>query len=170
MARFTRNALRLRPVNSIKKIVENSAVLVAGTVSTNDLVATVDGTAWLDAADTAVPQGCTIHSIYLSVYGAVNGDGVTPPVFNWYICKNPNNFLVFSSPTALAGNSNRRWVLHQEKGLTGNSAGTPMAFKGVIKIPPRMRRMGRDDHIQLRIVSENFGGNFCFQAIYKFYQ
>ncbi len=165
-----RRALRLRPVNSIKKVVEASGALVAATTSTIDLVATVDGTAWVDAADASVPQGCTVSSIYLSVYGIVNGDGTAAPIFQWYVGKNPNNQLTMPAPNAAGGNSNRRWIVHSERGLTGNSSGTPMMFKGVIKLPPRMRRMGRDDHIFLKIISLNFAGAFCIQAIYKFFQ
>ncbi len=168
MARFS----RLHPVNSVKKVVDASGALAIGAVSINTL-ANVAPTAWVDAANVDVPEGCHINSIYISLFMYLDESvGVVTPLLEWFICKNPGSNLTFPAPGATGGNDNRRWVLHEEKGLASDvgSGGTPMVFKGVIRIPRGKSRMGMDDQIQLRIVSPNHQAWFCLKAIYKFYQ
>ncbi len=96
--------------------------------------------------------------------------GSTSGVVNWYIWKNPGGQLTTPDPTNTGVSDNRRWILHEEKGLFATQDGTPMVFKGVIKIPPRMRRIGDGDEIQVVIQTENDAAEFCVQAIYKFIQ
>ncbi len=168
MARFS----RLRPVNSIKKVVDASGALVASTVS-SVVIADVGTTAWVDAADNNVPQGCTISSIFLSIFMQLDASvGAAVPLLEWFFAKNPGTNITLPEPGSTGGDQNRRWILHEEKGLGNDvsNGGTPMVFKGVLKIPPRMRRMGADDSLQLRLLSENHAALFCVKAIYKFYR
>ncbi len=168
MARFS----RLHPVNSIKKVIDASGALVASTPA-DVVLANTDTSAWDDGADANVPIGCTISSMFLSVFLYLNASvGVNVPLLEWFICKNPGNNLTMPEPGATGGNDNRRWILHEEKGLSADvgNGGTPMVFKGVIKIPPRLKRMGADDTIFLRILSENHAGFFCVKSIYKFFR
>jgi len=75
-------------------------------------------------------------------------------------------------PGATGGHDNRRWIMHEEKGLAPDVAdgGTPMVFKGVLKIPKGRQRMGADDQLTVRILSEFYAGFFCLKCIYKFYR
>ncbi len=162
--------LGLRPIVSIKKIIAGGGALIDGTTATIPLANAVAGTAWVDAADDLVPQACTIKSFYLSVFVYSTADGTAAPIIDWYISKNPSDSLTMPAPTAVAGNENRRFVFHQERGLAANTSGTPMVFKGVIKVPRGFQRMGRDDNWAVRLVINGEAGFFCLQAIYKFYQ
>ena len=107
--------------------------------------------------------------MYLSVY-TIGDSGSSSGVVNWYIWKNPSNDLTAPDAGNTGVSDNRRWILHEEKGLFATQDGTPMVFKGVIKFPARMRRIGDDDRIQVVIQTENDTAEFCIQAIYKFIQ
>ncbi len=162
-----------RPINSVKKVIDASGGLAASTPAVVAIADATGGAAWIDAGDTSVAIGCTISSIYLSVFIYLDSNTVTDvPVLDWYIHKNPGNNLSMPEPGATGGNDNRRWIMHEEKGLATdvNNGGTPMIFKGVIRIPKGRQRMGNDDNISVRILSENYIGFFCVKAIYKFYR
>ncbi len=168
-----RRGLALRPINSIKKVIDSVGATVASTVSTTVLADATDGTAWVDAGNTSVPQGCHIKSIFISIYIQLDESiGVSNPIIDLYIAKSPGDDLTFPEPGATGGDDNRRWIIHEEKGLSSDIAqgGLPMIFKGVIKIPRKMQRMGRNDALFLKILTENHKAFFCVKCIYKFFQ
>ncbi len=168
MGRFS----KLHPVNSVKKVIDISGALASGTVSINP-IANVASTAWVDAGDANVPQGSRISSVYLSIFMYIDAPTASSvPLLEWFLCKNPGSNLTFPAPGAVGADDNKRWVLHEEKGLSGDIAngGTPMVFKGVIKIPGPKGKMSKDDQLQVRLLSPNHAGFFCLKAIYKFYQ
>ncbi len=170
---YRRSSNRLRPVDSIKKVVETSGALVAAAPSTNVLLNTTAGTAWVDAGDSSVPQGCHVYGMYLSVYAVADGaPDTTTPIIDWFIAKNPSGSLTLPPPGSTGGNENRRFILHEGKGLLGfDTVGAPRKlFEGVIKIPKHMQRMGRDDEITLVIESVAHNGFFCIKTIYKFFR
>ncbi len=161
-----------RPINSIKKVIDISGALTPGQVSVNPIADAV-ASAWDDAGDALVPTGCTISSIYFSVF--IYSDESTlalPPLLDWYFVKNPGNNLTLPTPGATGGTDNRRWIMHEEKGLAPDVAdgGVPMVFKGVLKIPRGRQRMGQDDRLALIVTSANYDAFFCIKAIYKFYR
>ncbi len=167
MARF------LHPVNSSKKVVDSSGKTVISTVSVSDLADVGTGAAWVDAADVKVPVGCHIHSMYLSVFVVIDeSTQAATPLVDWFVCKNLGNNLTFPEPGATGGNDNRRYILHEEKGLTADvgGSGAPMIFRGVIKIPKHLSRFGLQDKFQFRLLTENHVAYFCVKAIYKFYR
>ncbi len=161
-----------RPINSIKSVVDSSGVLVAATSSVNDVAVGVN-----QRAATTVPNevlnGSTINAIYLSVY-IIGESGASSGIVNWILFKNPAN-LMAGGDLPIPGNTgvsaNRRFIFHEEKGLYATQDGTPMVFKGWIKIPPRFRRMGDDDRWQVILRTQpGDTAAFCVQAIYKSYQ
>ncbi len=164
MPRFRRSSLH--PINSRKNIVDSVLLSVAaGTVSAVNLATAVDD--YTGAAAT-VPTGSTVKGIYLFVQiipttGTSNVD--------WYMWKNTGGDLTPATPGATSGNSNRRHILHEEKGIPGNAAdgAYPLTFKGVIKIPRGRQRMGEGDILQLRLRGADVY-NTCVKCIYKFYQ
>ncbi len=120
---------------------------------------------------TEVPAGCTISSIYLSVY-ILGSTGASSGLVDWYIWKNPGGTITGAEapiPSQTGQSNVRRFIFHEEKGLYASQDGTPMVFKGVIKIPPRFRRMGQGDQLAVKIRSPEDGGTFCIKAIYKYY-
>ncbi len=170
---FQRSFNRLRPVDSIKKVVESQGALVAGVVTANVILNTTAGTAWVDAGDSSVPQGCHVYGLYLSIYTTNDGaPDASAPVIDWFIGKNPSGSLTMPAPGSTGGNENRRFILHEGKGLLGfDTISQPRKlFEGVIKIPKHMQRMGRDDELTVNIEDVNHNGFFCIKAIYKFFR
>jgi len=159
---------RLRPINSVKNVVDSEGAILAATTSTSDLVIGVRTLA-TTINPIQVPVGAVVNSIFLSVYILGSG-GSDSEIINWYIAKNPNNSLTLPAPGATGASANRRWILHEEKGIYATQDGTPMVFKGVIRIPPKMRRIGDGDRISVLIRSTLGVPNFCIKAIYKFIQ
>ncbi len=165
--------MSLRPVFSIKKVIDSSGKTVIATASTTVLAAATDGTAWVDAADDSVPQGSSIKSIFLSVFVAIDeSTQAATPLIDWYVGKDPGGDLTFPNPGATGGADNRRWIIHEEKGLTADvgGSGMPMIFKGVLKIPRKMQRFGRNDKLFIKLFTTNHVAYFCIKCIYKFYQ
>ncbi len=171
----------LRPIDSVKHIVETSGILGAGVNTVqSSIISGVD--AYSLAATNGVPTGAKVSSFYLSVFVISEGGEVANevPLVDWYIIKNPNSVYgtTFSAqflptPGATGSHSNKSKIIHTEKGLAGggdaSTAGVPMIFKGVIRIPKGMQRVAQDDEILL-CARANFASKICTQAIYKHYK
>ncbi len=164
MARFRRD---LRPVNSVKNIVDSTLLTVgAAVVSTVELASAVNDYA---GGVIDVPIGAKISSIYLFVQ--IQQQAVNSNV-DWYIFKNPGNQIAAPAvPGATGGNTMRKFILHEEKGIPGpvNNGSPPLTFKGVIKIPRIYQRWGEADRLTLRLRGAA-AYDACVKCIYKFYQ
>ncbi len=160
-------------INSVKKVIDVDGALTASTPSVIPIANALSAVAWPDAADVNIPQYSHVYGIYLSLYVTLDGapDASVPRV-DWYISKNPGDNLTMPEPAATGGNDNRRWILHEGKGLLAfDTIGPPRKlFEGVIKIPQRMSKFSLDDVLQVRILTENHNGFFCLKSIYKFYR
>ncbi len=179
MVRFRRN---FHPVNSRKNIVETSGILGAGTVSLLDTITRTVEDASLANQDEVEP-GCTISSIYLSLYFISEGGEIASevPLVDWYICMDKANVMGtigftangLPSPGSTGTHKNKYKIFHTEKALAGGGdislAGVPMVFKGVLKIPKMWRTHHIDDQIKI-VGRSNFATKFCLQAIYKWYK
>ncbi len=166
MARF-RKGLSLRPINSVKNIVDSTVLGVAAGTQTKVLVAGAVNDYTGGVAD--VPTGCTIKSVYLFIQ--ILPTASTENV-DWYLYKGPLDINAgMPAPGATGGDANRKYILHEEKGIPGNAAdgAYPLTFKGVIKIPRGRQRMGESDRIQINMVGAGIY-NACLKCIYKFYQ
>ncbi len=164
MPRFRSN---IRPVNSNKQIVDSVNLAVVGGTTTIVNLATVvsDFTGTVGEC----PTGATINSIYLFIQSVGADSGVAN--IDWYLYKRLGmNSAAPITPGTTGGNPIRKMILHEEKGIPGNAldGAYPLTFRGVIKIPKHMRRMGEGDQFKLvhRGVDLN---NMCLKAIYKFY-
>ncbi len=170
----------LRPINSRKNVVDLSSILAAGTNTVFDNV--ING---VDQADLAVVDevttGSTVNSFYMSLFAIAEGGEIANevPLVDWYIIKdNGGNFGTtfdatnLPTPGATGSNLNKRHIIHEEKGLAGGGdaslAGVPMIFKGVIRIPKHMRRIGVGDRFRL-CMRANFASKVCTKFIYKWY-
>ncbi len=176
-----RRQMRLRPIDSVKHIVETSGIAGAGTnaVAMN-IIAGVDAYALGDSD--GVPTGAKVHGFYLSVHIIAEGGEIASevPLIDWYIIKVPGNvwgttFDASNLPTpgTTGVHRNKRFIIHTEKRLSGGGdaslSGVPMIFKGVIEIPRGFQRVGESDTIKLAMRT-NFASKFCIQAIYKHYK
>ncbi len=158
--------MALRPINSVKNIFDATFITVAGGTSTVLDVSTCVNNYTGSVAD--VPIGSKINSIYFFVQ--IGQDSVNSNV-DFYIIQNPANELTLPIPGGTGGHRERRFILHEEKGLPGNynSGQSPLTFKGVIKIPKGRQRQGEDDKIQI-VLRGAAAYTGCVKAIYKFYQ
>jgi len=176
--RNRRGGMGLRPVNSLKHIVDTNGSVSAGTQSITDVVNTVDNPAAITSNQ--VNTGCKVNAIYLrvEVKGRVTAGGVDN--IYMYVYKNPGANLGNPPADSVGTNDNRRYVIHQEMLMTSpfdsgtNTAFPRTLFKGVILIPRGYRRMGVNDKLQ--VVLQHRAGEatqtteFCLQCIYKEYQ
>ncbi len=155
----------MRPINSVKNIVDGTFLGVAAATDTDVNLAVTVNDYTGGVAD--VPIGAKISSVYLfvqviSTTGTANAD--------WFVIRRPSG-VTLPTPGATGGAVQRKFILHEEKGIPGNAGdgAYPLTFKGVIKIPKGRQRMGEGDSLTLRIRSADIY-NACVKCIYKFYQ
>ncbi len=162
MARFA----SLRPINSVKNIIDGTFLGVTGGTNTEvQVAATVNDYSGANPKD--VPIGAKVSSIYLFVQmlpatGTANVD--------FYVMKRPVG-VGTPNPGATGGDSARKFILHEEKGIPGNAAdgAYPLTFKGVVRIPRGRQRMAEGDQILVMLRGAD-QYNACVKCIYKFYQ
>ncbi len=161
------NALRLRPVNRIKHVVDLQFAVAAGADQDVNVIFASD-TPDL-ATPTEVETGSTVNGIYLKV--EVVNTGVTGVLANAYmiVFKNPGGNLTTPVANAVGIDDNKRFVIHQEMvmlNMTDN--GNPRTlFNGVIVIPRGYRRMGPNDLLTVRVHSPGVELTGCIQVHYK---
>ncbi len=163
-----RRGLGLRPINSVKNIVDLINITVAaGTTTTVALASTVND---YTGGSTEVPIGAKITSMYLFVQ-AIN-DVLPLTNVDWYVWKGPGNLAAtMPIPSGTGGDQNRRYILHEEKGIPGaaDDGAAPLTFRGVIKIPRGRQRFGEGDVMQIKVRGVS-AHTWCAKIIYKFYQ
>ncbi len=167
---MARRGMMLRPINSFKHVIDSSGTLTMGTVSEIPIASATTNDRD-PASPTQIAIGSRITSFYISVF-VLGTTGSSSSLVDWHLFKSPGSAVITASkPTpGNVGVSNlRRFVFHEEKGLAATQDGTPMVFKGVIKIPPRFRRMGDDDVWFIRLLAADADMSFCVKVIYKDY-
>ncbi len=162
-----------RPINSQKHVLDVEGALSGGTKSVSTVLLGVAAPS-NPFVPGDVPFGSRVSSLFLSIFmiGA-SGSGQDGSL-NWYIAKlrNGQSSGEFPNPGETGVSQVRNQIFHEEKGLAGSADGTPMAFKGVVRVPPSMQRVREGDqlHIVLRSTDITNNVNFCIKAIYKSYQ
>ncbi len=171
---FRRKAQFLRPVRSIKHIVDTNGAVVGGTPSITNVVETVDDPG--NTFPTQVAAGSTVHAIYLRV--EVIQEIAAAGIDNIYLLvyKNPGGDLAPPNVDTVGSSDDRKRVVHQEMMMTGSVLTAANAiprtlFKGVVLFPRAMKRNGIQDKWQVVIGHRNGettqSTNFCLQCIYK---
>ncbi len=154
---------RLRPIiHSRKEIVDSTLLgVTAGTISTVQLATVVND--YVGTVGTCV-VGSIIKYIYIFVQII---ETATTSNVDWYVRKAPLAVNV-DTPGAIGGTLSRKYVLHEEKGIPGNSndGAYPATFKGVIKIPKGRQRMAEGDSILIALRGTGVH-NACIKCIYK---
>ncbi len=166
---YRRRALNLRPVHSIKHVVDKQNALTAGSAGNEFLVSAVDDPVLANTAE--VETGSTVNSIYLNVTCNPTTEAALPNVYI-IIFKNPGGSLANIVPNAVGASDNKRFVIHQEMRMLGGSiTEIPVTiFRGVIKIPKGYRRFGINDLLTVRLLAPGVAIEYCVQAIYKEYR
>ena len=165
---------RMRPVQSLKHIVDTNGVVVGGTASVTDVINTVDAPA--AGISNQCATGSTVHAIFLNVQAIqlVVAGGINNLYMTVY--KNPGGDLFGPPVDAVGISDDRKRVIHQEMIMTGSVLTTADAiprtlFKGVVLIPRGLKRNGVQDKLQVYIGHRNAEAtqqtDFCLQCIYK---
>lgn len=111
------------------------------------------------------PIGATIEGIYL--FFQIQPQAAQGQI-DALVFKRATGTLTSPTPGATGGSPVRRFVLHEEKGIPGtfNNGASPLTYRAFVRLPPRMRRMGEDDVLQVRVVCST-AYDFCLKSIYK---
>ncbi len=161
---------RLRPVQSVKHIVDRQGALI---VDTNQIETIVLAKAFPDVEADAevVNQGSTVGSIFLNVQVSATSTAALANVY-MYVVKNGGTQLTLPKGNVVGVSAIRKFVIHQEMIMTEkNTTAIPRTlFKGVIKIPRGYKRFGIDDLLQIVLYAPGTTYEYCIQCIYKEYQ
>ncbi len=175
---YSRQANRLRPVNSIKHVVDAETTVIGATVSTIPLIDTDDLPTLANVSE--VLTGSTVGSIYLKVevQSAATGFQGVPRIY-FAVQKSPGNNIAATNPSSVGDSDVKKYVIHQEMTMVGEITSTTQPpsrtmFQGVIMIPRGYRRNGPDDRLQLNFAHNSGEGTgttrVCVQCIYKEYR
>ncbi len=169
MPRFNRN---LRPVNSIKHVIDIQGALPIATLVEEDIINAVD--APVLANKTEVITGSRVNSIFLNIQTSVSSTAALANIY-MYIWKNPGaNIAVAQVPNGnqVGASDMKKLVIHQEMNMgEKNTTAIPRTlFKGVIKLPRHMRRFGIKDVLRVVLYSPGVTHDYCIQSIYKEYR
>ncbi len=162
----------LRPVQSLKHVVESSGLVSAAGQSATDIINTVNTP--IAATSNQVAVASTVHSIYLrvEVAGRTAAGGV--PNIYMAVYKNPGNLIGAPNLDAIGTTDRRKYVIHQEmimlNSLSDGSFPRTL-FKGVIRIPRGYKRNGVEDKLQVLLQHRSGEAtqttDFCIESIYK---
>ncbi len=159
----------LRPVHSLKHVVDAQSSITAGTAESQNVIVSVDNPVL--GSPKEVENASTVNSIYLnvSVYATTEA-----ALANFYmiVYKNPGGSLSNIAPNAVGVSDQKKFVIHQEMVMLGGSTTEipVVAFKGVIKIPRGYRRFGANDILTVRVLAPGVNVDYCVQCIYKEYR
>ncbi len=157
----------MRPINTIKNIVDSTALTVAAGVTTTVNVAVAVNT--YAGAVTDVPVGAKVNGIYLFLQiqpQAAQG------ICDWFAAKASASITaVLPIPGLTGGDINRSKVLHEEKGIPGvfNNGASPLTFRGFIKLPKGKQRFAESDVFTIRARCST-AYDMCLKCIYKVVQ
>ncbi len=165
-----RNALSLRPVNSIK----NQVVAAAGVTDVN--LSTLVAKAVTSPSPTVssdVSHGCNIKAIWVSFdICGLAGSGVLNN-FGAYLIKNPGNNLTPPGVFSVGTSNEKKFVFKQWHAMImrNQDGNNPYHWEGWVPIPKRYQRMGTDDTFRFIIsVTATLTAHMGAEFIYKWYR
>ncbi len=161
---------RMAPIQSNKNIVDSTGGLSVVADSVNVFVNVHAQGVPTNNTD-SVPSGAKITSLFISLFIIGSTGSVVPLALDWYLGKARAGQVIatdFPSPGATGLSPVRNQIFHEEKGLSGTQDGTPMAFKGVIRVPRGAQRCREGDlwFIKIRGVDDY---TFCLKVLYKYF-
>ncbi len=172
MSYLSRKSMRLRPVHSIKHVVDVASAAVNELITNIQLIQAVDAPTLANVQQ--VETGSTVNAIYIRIEVLGTVPFVTIPRVYMCIFKNPGGNLPIINPNSTGDSDDKKWVIHQEMTMVGNVGASPFPrtmFQGVIRIPPKLKRFGINDTL-VCLFSHEAGTtsgttNVCVQCIYK---
>ncbi len=159
---------RLRPVHSIKHIVDAQGGTVANTKEPIVIAEAKENPLLANATD--VNPGCKIFSLFVNIQ--VLGTGGAGVLNNMYAIfyKNPQgNIASVPKGNATGINDFKRQIFHTEMLMLADSVSNipQTLFKGVLKIPKVFHTMRIGDVLEVQLLTPGVTSNYCFQSIYK---
>ncbi len=171
MPRFSR-AIALRPVNSIKHVIDTATSAVTSVISTVPIIEAVD--APTKNGTTQVHRGSSVKALYLRIEVLATAGFTTVPRIYMTVQKNPGGNLAEVPPNAVGPNDDKKFVLHQEMIMVAGTTDVQIPrtmFQGVVRIPPRYNKFSERDELNVNFqhdAGETTGiTNVCVQCIYK---
>ncbi len=168
VARYRSRRMGLRPVQSLKHIVDSRSTLVEDVTLPIDIVI-ADESPTISSTNQVMVMS-TVHGVYLRVEAASTQftQGAIPS-FYMVVFKNPGGNLTNPDPTTTGGLDTKKFIIHQEMVMLNNVSGgnARTVFNGVIRIPPRLKRFGINDKLTVIVRSFGIDSVVCIQAIYK---
>ncbi len=168
-----RRGNRLRPINTLKHTIDSQISIPAGTSTDVRLVNAVENAVSSTADQCDV--GSHVRTIFVNVQ-VINSTNAVGAINNCYcyFYGDPGGNITPAQfpPVNEVGTSNlRKMIFHQEMTmLSDENDSIPITlFKGVLRIPRKMSRLGVDDKIQVKIGTPVGGPEVeaCVQCIYK---
>ncbi len=158
--------LGLRPVETVKHVVDNQGGLVIGVTTPIDIIKTVESPVIGNSNEVRNP--CTVHGVFMHIEVSSTTSAAIGNVY-MALYKSTNNLLGTIDPQTIGSNANKRYVIHQEMTMAERStAGNPrVLFKGVVVIPRGYKRFGANDRLELVLKTTGVAMDFCVQTIYK---
>ncbi len=168
---FRRQA-SLRPVKSLKHIVNLSSAIINDTVTTIPLAETVAVSNL--SSTTEVDDGSTINAVFLQVEAVTTSVWDLQPAIYMLVFKSTGDDLTRPQPNLAGGSGVKRMIIHQEMKMLAQDPAVSdfprTVFSGVIRLPPRLKRFGYQD--KLYCILQGTAGStgqaqICLQCIYK---
>ncbi len=170
---FRRRMSNLRPIHSVKHIVDVQGAIVAATKTNVRLASAVDNPTLANVDQ--VEKGSHINSMFVNIQVIGTGaGGVLNQIYAIFYKVPGANILAAQIPNGnTTGSSDfKRQIFHTEMiMLSSSSDDIPQTlFKGVLRIPKVFQAMRMNDFIEIQLFAPGDISNFCVQAIYKEYQ
>ncbi len=166
--RFSRGR-NLRPVNSIKHVVDRQSAIVAGTTEDTTLIGANDSPVIANTSE--VLTGSRVNSIFLIVEINTTSSAALANAY-MLVGKSPGSNVVLPVPNVVGASDAKRHIIHQEMVMLQQQDGSNprTLFKGVIRLPRGMRRFAASDILQLKVLSPGVNLQYCVQCHYKEYR
>ncbi len=165
MPRFRRSQRRkLAGLNVVqnKEIVDSVSIGVAA--ATNTIVTIAQQTNDYTGVVGECPLGSIIKGFEIMIsYSRAQASSAR---LDWYLIKKTGNFVTLPVPGSTGGDPARRFIVHEDKGLTVDEGNGVTKSKVHINIPRRFWRMGENDKWQIAAGASSTY-NLCIKAIYK---
>ncbi len=159
----------LRPVNTLKHIIDKQLGLVLDVQQIFEIAEGVDAPVHSDTATDQVDIGSHVKSFFLNVQVAATTTASIANIY-FYIFGNPGgNILTVPDGNVIGSSDFRKNVFHQEMIMTEkNTTAFPRTmFRGVIRVPRKFARIGSKDKLSIAFFSPGVNYDVCFQCIYK---
>ncbi len=166
---MARSRNSLRPINSVKHVIDRQGGLIAGTQVLETMMDGKDQ--YLLSDDDGIPTGSKVNGLFLNIQVAATATSGLPNVY-MMIYKNPgNNIATIPDANVIGVSDFKKQVFHQDMTMTEkNTTAIPRSlFKGVLKIPRHMQRMAAGDKVVIALLAPGTSYDYCIQAIYKHY-